>query len=55
MSGLLMCARCKVKPRASQMTGALCDDCDDAIDGMTQKQLDADYQKHQAGEVQSNG
>lgn len=50
MSGLLMCARCRIKPRASQMTGALCDDCEEAIDGMSQRELDADYAVHHPGQ-----
>ena len=61
MSGLLMCARCRVKPRASQVTGALCDDCEEAIDGMTQRELDADWAAHHpigsvpAGQENPNG
>lgn len=45
---LLMCARCKVNVRAHQWTGCLCTDCEDAIEGMTQAQLDADWEAHSA-------
>jgi hypothetical protein len=27
-------------------TGCLCEPCEDAIEGMTQAELDADYEKH---------
>lgn len=43
-----MCARCQVNRRANAMTGCLCVDCENAIDGMTQAELDADYEKHRA-------
>lgn len=38
-----MCARCRVKPRAHNMTGCLCVDCEAVVDAMTQAELDADY------------
>ncbi len=44
-----MCARCKVKPRAHSQMGCLCEDCEDAIDGMTEADLDEDYRAHAAG------
>ncbi len=43
---LLMCTRCKTRVRASQMTGCLCDKCEEAIEDMTQEQLDADWVAH---------
>lgn len=41
-----MCARCRLRPRLSQMTGCLCEECEDEISGMTQSELDADYEAH---------
>jgi hypothetical protein len=43
---LLMCARCKINVRAHQHMGCLCEQCDAAIAGMTQRQLNADYAHH---------
>lgn len=52
---LLMCARCLVNVRAHQWTGCLCEQCEDAIEGMTQTELDADFEAHTARPVvQSN-
>lgn len=42
------CARCKVNPRVHSQTGCLCQPCEDAIEGMTQEQLDADYRARTA-------
>ena len=51
MSPLLMCARCKVNVRAHQHMGALCEQCEELIDGMTQAEIDADWAAHQAKET----
>lgn len=47
--GRMMCARCRLQPRLSQMTGCLCEECEDEISGMTQSELDADYEAHARG------
>lgn len=43
-----LCARCRVNPRVHRQTGCLCQPCEDAIEGMTQEQLDEDYRAHTA-------
>ncbi len=48
------CARCRQRPRVHRQTGCLCQPCEDAIEGMTQEELDDDYQAHadaEAGEM----
>lgn len=50
MSANLMCTRCKVNARmfaGRAGTGCLCDDCEDAVKGMTQEELAADWAAHQ--------
>lgn len=41
-----VCARCKTRPRSSLMTGRLCEQCEDDIDGMSQDELDEDERRH---------
>jgi hypothetical protein len=41
-----LCARCEKRPRAHPMMGCLCERCEDAIEGMTQEELDEDYRQH---------
>jgi hypothetical protein len=40
-----LCPRCHINP-AAKMTGILCAECEEAIDGMTQAEVDADYKAH---------
>lgn len=46
MTELLMCARCRERVRLSQHMGCLCGECEEAVEGMTQAELDADYAAH---------
>jgi hypothetical protein len=43
---LTECARCRERPPMHPFTGCLCEPCEDAIEGMTQAELDADYESH---------
>lgn len=41
------CARCRQRPRLHAYLGCLCLECEEAIEGMSQAELDADYEAHQ--------
>lgn len=46
------CARCRKHRRAHPYLGCLCERCEVEVEGMTQAQLDADYETHKsAGSV----
>lgn len=47
MEPLTECARCRQRPPAHPYLGCLCNECEDEIEGMTQAELDADYEAHQ--------
>jgi hypothetical protein len=49
LAPLTECARCRVRPPLHPYTGCLCGECEDAIEGMTQAELDADYEAHTEG------
>jgi len=44
-----LCARCRARPRLHSHLGCLCLECEDAIEGMTQSELDADHEVHTEG------
>jgi hypothetical protein len=45
-----LCARCRQRPQLHSHLGCLCSECEDAIEGMTQAELDADYKAHKLPE-----
>lgn len=45
---LTECARCRQRQPMHPFMGCLCEPCEDAIEGMTQAELDADYETHRA-------
>ncbi len=47
----LVCSRCRRREPESAPYGCLCGPCEEAFEGMTQKQLDADYEKRQVRRV----
>lgn len=51
---LTECARCHSRPPMHPFTGCLCEPCEDATEGMTQAELDADYAAHTLPSTSSN-